>query len=127
MENIITREIEFKLTEAEFSTKAHELAGFHAQITELEEELKGHKKRLGDQIKNFQKDISQICKEIETGTAIRSVECEFKKKFETNVVEYYHEGILVDERTMEAHERQQEMFNKKEMDIAEEVFKDTLN
>lgn len=123
----ITRELEFKLNDHEFTEKAHALADLHGKITSLDEELKGHKKRLGDQIKAHETEIEKICRTIEAGVEIRSVECDFKKNFETNTVEYYFEGKLVDERAMEAHERQQEMFNgETPKDVAEAVFADSL-
>lgn len=118
----ITKEIEFTLTAEEIIEKAHELTNHHAQIQDLEKELRGHKKRLGDAIKTNKDEVSRICRVIESGKEIRLTDCEYEKDFDTNEVRYYHNGVLVDSRAMEASERQKEMFE----DEAEDVFNEKL-
>ena len=118
----IKKEIEFELTGEEIVEKAMHLADLHGKTQEVEEELKGHKKRLGDIIKENKEEIARICRVIEHGKEIRLVDCEMEKDFDTNTITYFHNGVKIDERAMEPSERQQEMFQ----DEAEEVFNEKL-
>jgi hypothetical protein len=126
----VKREISIKLEEHQIVEKAKELSGLHAEAAEIQKELQEFTKERKAEIKERTDKISQICRIIEAGEQIVTVECDIHKNFERQTVEFWFEGRKVDERGLNEDDRQENIFATENdfenppiiRDIAEEVF-----
>lgn len=105
------REIAIELTETQIINKAQELAHLHAEAAEIQRELSAFTKERKEEIKSRTDRISQICRVIEAGTEIKTIECDTFKNFDRKTMQFFFEGKMVDERAMEESDTQENLFD----------------
>lgn len=105
----VRREVEFSLAEGEIVEKAMRVASLSKQVDALEAEFKEIAKAHRGRVAELERQVRQELAVIMARKESRTVECEIEKDFDKNVVRYLHNALVVEERVMEAHERQDEM------------------
>lgn len=103
------RTIAFDLTSEDRSKMMIENTELESEIRELEAELTSMKKQTSSEIDKRREVQANNYKVTEAGRQEKNVECEIEKDYLGGVVKYYLDGKVVDERVMEASERQVRM------------------
>lgn len=104
-----TIELELQLNEGQMAAKAAELGAISLDIRNLEEEFSAVKNEWKDRIAKKQKVFDDLLDVVRAGKEKRALDCTVKLYYQSNTVEYWHEGALVHERSMTPEERQQEL------------------
>lgn len=109
----LSKEFEFKLTDAQYQEMGKEMAKLDHGIGELEtqfEEVKSNWKAKIQAQEAKRKDISAV---IHAGSQKRLVEAIMVKNYNSGEVEFWYEGAILEHRVMTEGERQLEVdFNK---------------
>lgn len=117
----VIKNLTVKLTEEETLAKANAAAQYQSELTEYEDELDGHSKRIKPEIKKRQEDIKDLLNSIEAGEEERTVECEMIEDFASNTVRYMFEGKEIDSRAMTEEDRQLALVDDKDEDSQDEA------
>lgn len=102
----IEREIVFKLTEQEVADKGRECAFLDLELAKIRMQFKSVKEEWMAKIKTVDSQRIEISSIIRSGEEPRKVKCLEAKDFKANTVYYIFNDEVVDERVLEAHERQ---------------------
>jgi hypothetical protein len=108
-ERNLTKELEFKLSSADFERIGREAAQIQHELTAHRIEEKKIKTELKDKRVGLENGLARVLKVIEQGTEVRQVDCIERKNFSENKVEYVFNGEVIESRPMEGHERQMEL------------------
>lgn len=110
----LDKEIAFTLTTLEYAEKAKMVGELTGEIETLEQEKKEFDAAQSQKIKERYERLSAIGKVVREKKEVRLATVIMKKCFETNTVEFWHSEDgknyeLVEERAMEAAERQMDL------------------
>lgn len=110
----LDKEIAFPLTVMQTAEKAQQMAELDGEIQKLEYEKKEFDAVQGEKIKERYLRLRAIAKVVRDKKEVRLASVVMRKSFETNTVEFWHaeDGKvwgMVEERAMEASERQLEL------------------
>lgn len=89
--------------------KATELAKVTQAQFEMTEEKKAAATGFNHKIKALQKNINMLCREVNSRTQEKNVECTMVKNWNKNEVEYWYDGKVCETREMTADDRQQDI------------------
>ncbi len=109
MENKVNKEVWFDLSDAQIAEKAREAAKVSKEVGDLEAEAKDTSASYKSRISKKELEVRGLMQVINAGKESRYCFCDMEKNFERNVVQFYFEGKLVEERAMTHEERQLEM------------------
>lgn len=109
-EKTVTRTLEFKLTEPEFSQFGKDAAEFQRELNDLRVQFDCFKKEWKGKIDMHIGKLDKVLRIIRAGVENRSVECIERKNFKRHTVEYVYNGIVMHQRALELSERQLEMY-----------------
>lgn len=108
-ERSVVRDLVFDLTDPEYVEKG-KLAGQQRRaLVVIEDQLEGAKKQAKLDTERAESALNLTLHVLASGKEARSVECIERKDFGLGKVEYYFDGVCMEERPLEPHERQQEM------------------
>lgn len=102
----VMRMVEFKLTDAQKAEKAQKAAEMSNELSEIVVEKKLAVDVFNSKIKDRTSRMNTLLGEVHRGVEEREVECIQVKNFETERVEYYHDGVKVQEREMNESDKQ---------------------
>ncbi len=105
----ITKELTFTLDNDGLARIAHDAASISSQLNRDRIEFKKIKTEWKDRIVGGESALSKLMLVIERGTETKMVECIERRKFAENKVEYIVDGKVIEERAMDAEERQMEI------------------
>jgi hypothetical protein len=100
------REVMIPLTQDELLERGSNVAKLWSDARAIETALKAYSKIEKGKIEELEQIINKDLKCIETGKEPRTLEVDEKLDFAASLVEYFLDGVKVDERTMDAAERQ---------------------
>ena len=116
----VFREIAFELTQEDIVKKAIHVGEVSQEIEREEASLKALVKERKTEIGVLEKDVHDTLSTILARREVRNVECEVRKNFEGNAIEYIFEDKVVDSRPMDADDRQLELVQGGKVDDAPE-------
>lgn len=102
----VSKDIVFKLTEAEFAKFGKEQAHLQREYFQLEADFVDVKSKWKARLSLKDEELRLVRNIILAGEEIRNVECEAHYNYSDGSVKYYFEKELVEERAMSAEERQ---------------------
>lgn len=108
-EKLVTKELEFKLTQPEFAEKGKKAAAMAMEIANLEYEFNDAKKAAKGRIDAKKQELSMALRTIRAGVENRQVECTMQKDYVRHVVSYIFNGTVMHQRPLEMSERQMEL------------------
>jgi hypothetical protein len=106
---MVHKDIEFPLTEKEFSTKGKEAAKLSKEVNSLEDQFDEKKKEWSTKIKDREVKRDEILSVIHAGKEIRRVEVMMEKDYNAKEIRYHFEGKVVEIRAMTKDELQMEI------------------
>lgn len=106
---LVSREIRIKLSDYEVLERSRKLAEAMASLQAAEEEQKQFVQQFKSKVSEQKLEITRLREVVRSGKENQNREVEMKKEFEKNRVIYILNGEIVDERVMEARERQMEL------------------
>lgn len=101
--------IEYHFTKEEIEVKARELAHGCHELANIQQAKKQVMSEFNDKIEGKQLQISTLSNHVTSGTEMKTVLCEVRKNFSTNIKEYFFEGKLYDTVPMTAADLQIEL------------------
>lgn len=106
---LVMREIRVKLSDYEVLERSRKLAEAMASLQAAEEEQKQLVQQFKSKISEQKLEITRLREVVRSGKENQNREVEMNREFEKNRVIYVLNGEIVDERVMEARERQMEL------------------
>lgn len=110
------REITLDLSKEDIAALGSEAAEAEKQVTLLEIEFDGVKKEYGVKIKKIEAQMRTLLEKIRGGTRTEVVECKEVRNYHEGKVSYFMGEKLVEERTMDADELQQDLLLREKKD-----------
>jgi hypothetical protein len=104
-----TKLLTIQLTDAELAERGMTAATKAGEVAELETEFEGVKEIWKAKIKKAEADRDVALEAIRRGTEDRNVDCYEVKNFETNKVEYWAKGKVLQSRDMTETDRQTDL------------------
>ena len=105
----LTKEYEFELTPEQVEERALKAADLNFEVQQLETEKKEVVSSFTSRIKTRAAERDTLLEEVRGHKELRQVECEVTKNFESNSIEYFFEGKLMESRAMTGDERQMDI------------------
>lgn len=104
----VTKEFEFKLTEAEFSEKGKSAAALSREVTDLKVQFEEVKDTWNAKIKTRAAKRDDVLAVIHAKKEKRTVDAVLVKNYDAKEIEYWFEGEVLERRTMTDSELQVE-------------------
>lgn len=105
----VKRSIMMELSLEEVSKMAHQMADTMTEIKALEDELKAASTDFKDRIKGKEVEMNALKDQIQAGERSIILECDRVKNFEKGVIEFWHDGKIIEEETMTASDHQADL------------------
>lgn len=109
-ERNVHHELEVPLTHVELAERAKRAGELQALMEQRTKEFDPIKKQYKADMDAMQEELESILTACHSGKEKRLVECIERRDFTRCMVEYVYDGKVLEERTMESGERQEEMF-----------------
>lgn len=106
---LVPKEVWFELKDVEIVERARRVAEIRKEVDAVKEEAKGVASDFKGRINVLESEQKALLQTVRANGEHRTVECEFRKDFAANKVEYLFDGKVVEERAMNWEERQAEM------------------
>lgn len=106
---LVNKELEFKLSSADYERIGKETAGISAELTAFREQKRTEQLAWNDKISSHEDNVARLLSVIQAGKEVRMVNCIERKNFTANQVEYLFNGEVIEGRALTGEERQQEM------------------
>ena len=106
---LVNKELEFKLTSADYERIGKETAGISAELTAFREQKRTEQLAWNDKISSHEDNVARLLSVIQAGKEVRMVNCTERKNFTENKIEYIVNGEVIESRALTGEERQQEM------------------
>lgn len=127
-DEVIEKDLNFKLTEDDFSTKGKEAGKLAGELRELEIEFDGVKKAWKEKLGTKEGELASVLGTIRRGDEDRRVKCVERKDYNNHEVLYIFQGQVMHKREMKMEERQMTMVkNHTEGVEAPKSFREQLN
>ena len=108
----VERSLPFKLDDELKARRGETAAGLSKKLDEAVEKKKTEMAKHNEGIKKFTTQISALLKCINEGVERRAVSCTAVKNFESNKIEFWYEGIILEEIEMKPGDRQLDLKEK---------------
>lgn len=109
-EEKIQHRVTFALSEEDFAEKGKQVAALNSEISKLNYEFDGAKRTHKAAVALREEEIEQLLTTIRRGKEDREVECVKSYDYEHGIVRFFHAGKVVEERAMDAYEKQMKAF-----------------